>query len=416
MNLPHIAPEALNDRIVGEVNRAELAHGDSIRADERRSPSAVAGQRALIRAVVINTALSMERLRGRDRVDEDRIIAVAGTMADALGLRARDGRIDGMEGVRADAYYLPGEGIERDSNPIRLKDQRRAVQESIGSRNIAPGAQLYESNSIGFEGSADVYVPGATKISSADYNVGGSKRQVYTLVTTTQMDWEQVLYGVSSSINQAGEKAEAADRALRRAFESVLVKGAAGTDLKGLFGANRVQMVAYHSALDYSLAATDLGDIYADMLTAAQKIQEGNDDRGGVADTALISPTILRIIQRKSNIDVGGSLTGSELFMAMNAANAGVGQAFKAMGITRVVSAPSLNSVFGAANDETDRAGMALYEGGNADSLRRVLALAPSPVRTAEELMGQRTLWALRTGGLECPDATGAGIATFKVR
>lgn len=413
-----ILPIDAGGPILGLINEAQSQYGNSIRADSKRaSPVAVAGQRAMVRKTVVDTALMAERIGGRPRADENRLRQVVGVLGEALGLRAVDGRMDGME-ARADSSYFPGELVARDSNPVRVADEMRAIQESVNSRNIDPAMQLYESNAIGYEGTAEFYKGPATKIPRADYNTGTINRQVHTIVTSTAMDWLGAIYGGASSINAAAEKAEAADRALKTSLEDVLAFGAPGTDLRGLFGANRLPGIAYYpSTLDYSSDATTLGAIYADFQKFAQAIRKANNYRGaGRGDTLLVAPQVMEAIAQKNNIDAGGELTGSELFLAIQQANAQIGSALRAAGITAVIEAPKLGTVPGPAGTETNLAGAVLFRRGNMQGLRRVIALAPSPARTAEKLLGSETLWVLRTGGLECPDATSAGIATFQVR
>lgn len=411
-----IAPSPLDGAIRAAVLRAEGNHGSAIRADSRYSPPAVAAQRAMLRQTALEAAIWAHRVKGRPEVPMQRVDAIVRAQAEALGLREQDGRIDGIE-ARTDSMYLPGELIARDQSPHRVRDQRRAVQESVQSRTIDAGAAVYQSAVISYEGEAGLYKPGDTDIHNASHGVGADTRQVYSIVVKTQMDWEQALYGGNSSINQAAEDAESAGRALRRSWERFLVTGKPGTDLRSLFGAQKLPGVAvHHSTVDYSASATTLGAIYADLQAFARKIQEAHDYRGPVLDTLMIAPHITARIAERSNIDAGGNLTGAELLAQITAQDRTLAATLGSMGVTGVIPAPSIGRVAGASGSGTKHAGAVLFERGAMEGLRRVLALAPSPVRTADELTGQATLWALRTGGLECPDATAAGVGTFKVR
>lgn len=409
-----IASTAQEALVLGAIADAEADHGSDIRADERYSPPAVAGQRAMLRSALMRSALYCEHALGRPRADEERMAQINGVMVEALGLREVDGRMDGMT-ARADSYTLPGELIARDGNPIRVRDQRRALQENVGVRNVEPGAEVYETNAIDYEGKASIVRPGDTNIPHADFGTKGTKRLLHSIVTRTAIDWERLLYS-AGSISIAGEKAEAADRALKTALETVLALGATGTDLRGLFGINSLIAAKRHSAVDMSLDATTLAAIYTEFMAWADSIREANGYRGGVGDTLGIAPILFAKLRGKSNLAAGGSATGANMFMALAGQNAQLGEALKAMGISQVIEIPAFNVVPGSVGTETDRAGAVIYDRGNSDGLRHVLALAPSPVRTSQTLTADETLWALRTGGLEAPDATAVGIATFKVR
>lgn len=405
-----LADGALNARIAADVAAAELAEGGNVRADSRRSPPAVAAQRAAIAHMVRTMDAIHERpaKSGARRADSARLREVAVRVAEALGLREVDGRIDGTEG-RADSTYLPGELIVRDRNPLRVRDQRRALIEGLPSRNVDAGATHYQSAGIDYEGAAADYQPGTTQIPRADFGVSAKNQPIHTIVCKTEIDWLEALHGSMSAINGPAEKAAAADRTLAISLESLLANGRAGVDVRSLYGASKLTLVTSVSTVDFSRSngTLTLGQIWKALSDLLLDIREKNKMRGGVADSLLIAPEIVHAIVSRTNYDSGGQVKGADLITGLNQ-----------LGIRNIIEAPSLSVV--TAPDGTTTAskyaGIVPFEGGNPDSIRRVTALPTAPVRTAESLTGTETLWAYRTGGLECRDATSAGLGYIQVR
>lgn len=388
---------------------AASEYAGTVRADTARvSPDHVASQRAAIVHYVRTQAVLAARngVRG-DTVSEGRIRDIARAMAKGLGLRERDGRIDGME-HRADVWA--GEGVDIDPRIIRPTEKDRALTSMLPTRSIDAAAQRTRIRGLKYEGTADLWRPGTTEYATADFSAGTEDKLVQTLYTTTSIDWHRLLYEQASGVNTAFEQAEAARRVLMDAYERVTVEGGPA----GLQGLRQLEAATSISGVDYTGAPT-LGEVHRDLVRMILNVQEANDDRGGVPNALFISTTWLRKIQLASNLDAGGSLTGLDLIAAENAASQMLNISLKKVGIDTVIPTPSLNR-FGRAPDTQDEAGALVCSLPEDQGLRNVVALAPAPVRTSSNLTSDSTLWVMRLAGLEAPIATSVGKMHAKVR
>ena len=402
-----------------QLEGALRAHGGDIRADTaRRSPSHVAIQRAMIREFAQNLAAVAQRtgLRADTPIENSRVIEIMQAMCDGLGLRERDGRMDGMEGRRADSGWQ-GDGISTDALIVRPTEVNRELTQSIPTRTVDANAEKARVRGIKYQGSAGILLPGQTEFHTATHAKESETRLIHTLHTTTRTDWQTLLWGSVSGINDLAEDAESARRALADLYEAVLVEGLSGTDMGGLRGLEVAKIISI-----VNFATATLGEKYAELARMILEVQAKNADRGSIPNTLFMATDWLRTIIPSNNLDVGGSATGAELvgggvdmIAQLNANNMAFQGVFSTLGITRIIPTPSLNN-FGRDTSTTNEAGALLCSLPESGGLRKIVAVATSPVRTAQDLAGDQTLWIMRIGDVETPIATSIGKMHARVR
>lgn len=380
-------------QIIAQVARA-LAASESTRTD---SPSRVPGLDAA--RAVTRAALAQTEEPGR-RADARRAALVTEALRDALGIRIADGR--------ADADYFAGELIDRSGPIVRDAPNRRAVMASLPTRNVNPGAQVYESRFVGYTGEPAVWSGNANDVPQADYAAASKLYPMHAFAIKTSIDWRATLHGSLSDIDAAAEKAEAATRALLDMHEKALINGVAGLDYRQIAATG---IPALSSSLDYAAGATTLDDMHADLSKLLDQIELAAADRGEYADSVLISSNWLRALRGKSNYDAGGDATGLVVLAGLTAANAAMGRLFEQRGIRNIIAAPSLNAYGGVAN----RGALVTFRAGDLESLHQVVGMTPALVDTARVLGGEQSLFALIAGGCDAPEKSGCGVISAKV-
>ena len=346
------------------------------------------------------------------RIDERRAREFAhdimAGMVSGLGWRVSADRIDAA-GWRADAsWFSPDALTAREAGVIRPAYVQNVLSEAIPTRTVEAWAESLETApAISHAGSVAVYRSGMTNVPYVTGEATYRRIPIHDIVTATRTDWKVAFQSNRSPFSIAEENATAVRVAMAQFIESALVHGVTGLDFIGLnqLGANR-----YRSSLDYSSGATTMDQIWADLIAIPEAIRVAAGYRGVGPNTVLIGPRWAAKIRAKANFSAGGN-NETDLLTALRRSSSGLAQALDAGSIDEIMVAPSLVGLGG----EADRDGMLLFDRNNSMALRQIVAMAPSPVRTASTLTADETLWNARHAGLDLANGLSIGIATAKV-
>lgn len=385
-----ITDQFINAQIARALQNAP--RGDS----EDLTPGSV--QRLLVRQLFADLD-RVGRASGRGPVSAARLDAVKEAVAVSLGWEHKDGKWT----HRADSSsHFPGELVDRGGEIIRSPQTPHAFVDALPQRNVNPAMELYQTRGIKYEGTASIKKPGDNTPPLVNYRAGATEGKMHTFWTSVVLPWEAAAYGVASDVDAVAESAEAAQRALFDQLESALLFGVAGVDFKSL-----KELQVNHTTSTVNYLSGSIADIYADQQSWIQGIHSASDRRGMRPNTLFISGDLADQMRKKSNLAAGGSYTGSELFAALaQSGEASIGMAYRAVGISRIVEIPGLDDWY---KKGATYSGALAFNASAQGGLRKVVGLMPAPVRSVETIEGTQTVWVMRSGGLECADATNAG-------
>lgn len=397
-----ILTAARNAEIIAWAQSAERAVGSDVRTDTRRSASPdIDAQRVTIRVFAGQTArmaaAQREVLTGV-RVDtaavERRALDLVEALASGCGLEERDGQI------RTDAAsFLPGELTAMTGRVIEQPEVPQVLTATIPVLSVDPWKEYVADEYVGYSGRAEIARPGVTSVPRADAEVSQAQQSMHTIHTSTRIDWQEAMFGANSVLNVVERKAQSARKANRKFLEDALANGVPGTTFQGI---TDLVCPEYYSTVDYSPgSAATIGQKHADMVAAIQFIQTAAQDRGMEANTIWAGPRLIRAITPSSNLDAGGSMTGSELLRRVLAD----------LGISRIIRTPSLRGFRG----QSTRDGWMVGHLPDDDGLRQFLGMDTSPARSATDLLGDETLWIMRHGGCNLASAVSFGLGSFSV-
>jgi hypothetical protein len=383
--------------------------GDGMRADSLDAQACHSARR-MFRRTVDRIALDIHRNevdhkgRALPIPSESRCDAVAVALARAAGYSVD---ADGVthDSFRADASsYLTRELTDRNGVLHRPRPRKRAFVDALPTRTVDPAMQLFETAYVEEEGEATLLTPGTTQIGRVDAKVGEKERRLATIGTVVEIGWMEALHGTRSSINKAALKAASAARLLMRKHEDFCISG-----IPGISDVWSLQNIPYlgkiKSSVDYS-AGPSLSDIYTDMVSMINKLQQAHEERNSDGpNTLFIASDWARALTPANNFSAGGSMTGVQLRQEL-------ASLFEGAGISQFISCPALNRWKGSATQSA--AVLARLDG--SEGLHKVVAMTPSPVRTHQTLISNQTLWAMRFGLLDSNDMTGTALLTAKTR
>ena len=384
VSVPGALPGDLVAGISGDsITRAIEARlrDESTRADATKAPDA---------AALVATSWARERA--------DSIARETRGNADAIRARILGAhRREATAGRRADAasYYamdlvanLPGSPI------VRPRADLSDLLVGIPTRNVAAGAQTWRRRFVTHSGAAGVYRPGATQPPIASISRDEGQGEIVTYWTCVVDEWLESMHDGYSGLDNAGEKAAAATRALEELAHTAILSGIPGlgiASLQDLPMSRRASSVVYGTA-----AADDALEDFASHLDAAVEAAKGTSR----PDSIVISERIMNRLHRYTNFAFGGTAYASKI----------VSDLFVEKGITKVVPGYSLQD-FGGTNVDA----MIAFSSSEDSGLANVLAMRPAPVRTVETIGGRATVYAMRHGGLELPIATSALLVEIEV-
>lgn len=386
---------------------AHRAHASGVRLDGRRSATpGIAGQRAMIRHFVDGIIEGAKEHMGT-RLDA----AQANTARLDLELAIADGlglQVHGDE-VRMDAASLMPRDLFSATEPVIFGDEpETAFTDLVPKRNIDTWAEYVPTRTGALTGSFAPFRNGqkSAPIVGAEYSE--QVRTVVSMVAKTQTSFVELAQAPLTSVNKVADDARAAREVWMKLREAALIEGIPNTSWKGL---EEIPAPVYASTVNYSTAS--LADIYADLINMVQDLRAAADDTKAPQTGMVLgmAQAWVDAIVQKSNISAGGSMTGPDVLGMLVADNAGLSMALRQAGISRIVAAPSLDDMGPGAT----YAGAVLFRPGDRASLREIVAMELSPVRTASSLYGNEQLWCFRGAGLEWSKTQKQGIAYARV-
>jgi len=360
---------------------ADRVRDEATRADAAKAPDA---------AALVATSWARERA--------DSIARETRGNADAIRSRILGAhRRDATAGRRADAasYYaldlaaaLPGSPV------VRPRADLSDLLSGIPTRNVAAGAATWRRRFVTHEGAAAVYRPGSTQAPQASISRDEAQGEIVTYWTCVVDEWLESMHDGFSGLDNAGERAAAATRALEELAHNAILSGIPGVGIASLADlpmSRRASSIVYGTA-----AADDALEDFASHLDAAVEAAKGNSR----PDTVIISERIMNRLHRYTNFAFGGTAYASKI----------IADLFVEKGIQRVIPGYSLQD-FGGSNVDA----MIAFSSSEDRGLANVLAMRPAPVRTVETIGGRATVYAMRHGGLELPVATSAILVEIEV-
>jgi hypothetical protein len=383
LNVPGSLPGDQVAGIGGSLTRTIEARlrDESARADAAKAPDA---------AALVATSWARERA--------DSIARETRGNADQIRARILAGhRRDATAGRRADAasYYAMDLAANLPGSPIvRPRADLSDLLVAIPTRNVAAGAATWRRRFVTHQGAAGVYRPGSTQPPIASISRDEGQGEIVTYWTCVVDEWLEQLHDGFSGLDNAGEKAAAATRALEELAHTAILSGIPGLGISSL---QDLPMSRRASSLVYGTAAIDdvLKD-FASHLDAAVEAAKGTSR----PDSIIVSERIMNRLNRYANFANGGNQYASQIVQSL----------FSDRGITKVVPGFSLQD-FGGANVDA----MIAFSSSETSGLANVLAMRPAPVRTVETIGGRATVYAMRHGGLELPIATSALLVEIEV-
>jgi hypothetical protein len=383
VNVPGSLPGDQVAGIGGSLTRTIEARlrDESVRADAAKAPDA---------AALVATSWARERA--------DSIARETRGNADAIRARILGAhRRDATAGRRADAasYYAMDLAANLPGSPIvRPRADLSDLLVAIPTRNVAAGAATWRRRFVTHQGAAGVYRPGSTQPPIASISRDEGQGEIVTYWTCVVDEWLEQLHDGFSGLDNAGEKAAAATRALEELAHTAILSGIPGLGISSL---QDLPMSRRASSLVYGTAAID--DVLKDLashLDAAVEAAKGTSR----PDSIIVSERIMNRLNRYANFANGGSQYASQIVSSL----------FTDRGITKVVPGFSLQD-FGGSNVDA----MIAFSSSETSGLANVLAMRPAPVRTVETIGGRATVYAMRHGGLELPIATSALLVEIEV-
>ena len=383
LNVPGSLPGDQVAGIGGSLTRTIEARlrDESARADAVKAPDA---------AALVATSWARERA--------DSIARETRGNADAIRARILGAhRRDATAGRRADAasYYAMDLAANLPGSPIvRPRADLSDLLVAIPTRNVAAGAATWRRRFVTHQGAAGVYRPGSTQPPIASISRDEGQGEIVTYWTCVVDEWLEQLHDGFSGLDNQGEKAAAATRALEELAHTAILSGIPGLGISSL---QDLPMSRRASSLVYGTAAIDdvLKD-FASHLDAAVEAAKGTSR----PDSIVVSERILNRLNRYANFANGGNQYASQIVQSL----------FSDRGITKVVPGFSLQD-FGGSNVDA----MIAFSSSETSGLANVLAMRPAPVRTVETIGGRATVYAMRHGGLELPIATSALLVEIEV-
>lgn len=383
INVPGSLPGDQVAGIGGSITRTIEARlrDESARADAAKAPDA---------AALVATSWARERADSiaretRGNADQIRAQILAGHRRDATAGRRGD----------AASYYAMDLAANLPGSPIvRPRADLSDLLVAIPTRNVAAGAATWRRRFVSHQGAAGVYRPGSTQPPIASISRDEGQGEIVTYWTCVVDEWLEQLHDGFSGLDNAGEKAAAATRALEELAHTAILSGIPGLGIASL---QDLPMSRRASSLVYGTAAIDdvLKD-FASHLDAAVEAAKGTSR----PDSIIVSERIMNRLNRYANFANGGNQYASQIIQSM----------FSDRGITKVVPGFSLQD-FGGANVDA----MIAFSSSETSGLANVLAMRPAPVRTVETIGGRATVYAMRHGGLELPIATSALLVEIEV-
>jgi len=282
---------------------------------------------------------------------------------------------------------------------IRRPLQGLDLLEAAPVRRIDPGADRFRLRSVDHHGSVAVYEGGDTNVRASGHTVAQRTRDLHFFIAKTESDLIlQPRRDAFAGIDSAAEDARAVRRVMDEFQDRALLNGVAGLSYRGLIGDEAVDIARYESSQAFNDSAT-IDDMIADMILALQKQKA---DSNGVfrPDSAIISEPLLFTMDRRTNFSSGATDTALQV----------VQQAFRRHGIANVVPGYTL------ANGAVDgKDGALFYNAADANGLKHVVSLPPTPVLTTREGPVEVTYYLCGGAGWEAPHAGSAMLYTATV-
>lgn len=400
MNATFIVSEREAALLNRQMQHAYNAQATAIRADAARLPSRdrlTEATRIAVRQYVqqgIRHAEAQQAEEGTSyRADAHRSIELENAIMDRLGYGVQDGQI-----VHADAHQFADNLTQRATGLIRPAEAEEMLRMAIPVRQIAPWTEYYDLDFVGDQGKAAFIQSNQTpeQIPLVGYNVARTKGRAHWAAVRTYTSWMDTIYSQSpGALDDAAEQARIARRALERLLEGALANGVSGLDFVGL---PQLAIPRIRSDVDFSSAT--LGAKATEMIRLLQRAATAANYTGVRPSVGLSDPRLLQLLRSSNNLDAGGSESGPNPIMA----------GINGEGVRSLMDAPTLPaSSRGAGYSQS-----LLWAPGVDGALQQVVGLAPSPVSTAAK-HGTETIWAMKTGGLECGRADSALVLDIQV-
>lgn len=399
-----IATDDLTARLEAWHGRADSAVGSDIRNDALHRDGATLAQSIAIRGFVAQSARVAAHTRsvesGREvRVDSaemrQRQHQIASAIARGLGIR-----IDGTD-VRSDSYYTPGE-LTASTGRVIYSPSKPTVMLSTLPRLSVPAWKKYITDDyVGVSGSAGFLAPGAEPEAQANAARAQKQQQQHTIYSVTEEDWQEAMFSANADFNVMEAKARSARLAIEKFANTALVSGAGGLNFTSL----KDQAIPSLTGSTSFAAGAALADINAGILAARDFIDETCDDRnlgGAPPNVAFIGTKLLRSIRRAApNFASGGDMDGAMLWARLA----------ELIGVDRIVPTPELNGFNGSASYSS----MLLCRVDDDMGLRHLVGMDLAPMRSDTGLTSTKTLWCMRSAGLNLMNGLHIGLAHFQV-
>jgi len=154
---------------------------------------------------------------------------------------------------------------------------------------------------------------------------------------------------------------------------------------------------------DWSIGSSlTFADAHANLSAKVLQLRIDEGFKGRAPNTWLVSGRLIARLIQFSNLAAGGSTNGLSWFKGLMAE----------LGITRIIEVPEFDQSPRTANNAMSL----LCNIPNDQGIRQVVAALPAPVRQTAGRYGDETLFAMRLGGVNCPNTVSNGILEFQVR
>lgn len=386
--LPQSASRMTEAMLTRHIRAAALRQGMRVRADADSAPflpgpvDAVAAD--YWTGMLEDAGIKKPRDLRADSRDDRRIIE-ANLPAMNAYLRSL-----GRPEVRADAAIaapealttIYGAPIHRPVVPRVLADPTNGIP----VRGIDPWADTVRIDFVTHAGMGHWGRGGDSTMGRSDYDMEFEYRPVHMWWTSTATEWYQgsiVSQAPLVNVSPQAERATAARQVAEKALEDAIVSGVVGLDMWSL---QTVPALRSTSSLTYG---TDpIESTMVDFRAFLQYVSEASKTTFQV-DTIAMSERIKNRLILPTTTFTGYPWNTMEQFE----------ETLREYGITKVIYAPSLQDFGGSLVDG------AVAFNRDASGLKRIQAMAFSPVRTVAEGLSDVTYYVMRHAGLYAPFA-----------
>lgn len=319
-----------------------------------------------------------------------------------------DGHVTRMARIWSDANYdVRADSSSFFANDLTDRSMRLVVRPqvplaligAIPTRRIQPWAEAWTNKYVSDSGVAVPWKPGSTDTVVVNHSVDEALHPTIMFRADAATFIGDAERAAMSGVD-AGSPEQDTRRALmahNRAHNSLLAGGIAGFPGYSLLTLPGVLRITGSNT--WGTGGTASTTVIPEFKSILEKIPVTSDQAMPSPDTMLISQRLWNALGSYFT-DTGG------MVFSMRA----VEELITGYGITQVTICPELHN-FSA----TGREGLVLFNRNSEDSLRQVVGLMPSPVKSFDHDLGRRTAFLSGAGGLTAPLAGSVLIFTTAV-